>query len=120
MLPNALRTQIRVEQQRLTARRQRLTAGFESTYQKETTTMKTEAELKAAAAAAGIDWATLIQFLTTQGLPFIMALIQIFAKKPPVTKAVASCTPEELAADLKAHFDCIAAVAKCGADCCNC
>lgn len=77
---------------------------------------KTTAEHKAALAEFGVDWDKIMALNWMQFFAFIRSLIDAFrSKTPPVFGAGhAGC-----AADCKAHFECIAAVAACGVECCN-
>ena len=79
-------------------------------------------DFKASATAAGIPWQQLIDWIKgmnwLQLIQFIQQIISIFRNKPVVAKATKGCGPDDVDC-IKAHFDCIEAMAECGKHCCD-
>jgi hypothetical protein len=75
-------------------------------------------EVQAAAAAAGLDWNKLLQFVQQQGIPFILALVAALRQQPVMMGSAGSAGGDQLA-HLKAHFEAIGELADCGAQCCG-
>lgn len=76
---------------------------------------KTKEEHKAILDNYGVDWEKLMALNWLEFFAFIRSLIDAFRSAPrPIGATAAQC-----AADCKAHFECIQAVAACGIDCCG-
>jgi hypothetical protein len=77
------------------------------------------ADVQAKAAAAGLDWGKLVDYIQNLNWVELMMLIRqiidIFRKKPPGPVVMGAT---DLSGCCKAHFEAITALAQCGADCC--
>ena len=92
---------------------------------KKVATTATATSVSAAATAAGLDWQTILSFLSNLNwlelFSVIRQLIDILKGKSPVIFAAApggGCSQEQLD-HAKAHFDAITELSECGSHCCD-
>jgi hypothetical protein len=81
---------------------------------------KTAAQHQAAIADFGVDWEKLMGLNWMEFFAFVRALIDAFRSNAPTPIGGGpAADPSRCAADCKAHFECIQAVAACGVQCCG-
>lgn len=79
-------------------------------------------EAQQALAAVGFNLDQFLNLPWGQAITFIRALIDAFSTRQPVMRGAAggaAGTDADHAAHLKAHFEAIQALARCGANCCD-